>query len=348
MNGGRPKSLEEMYPDAEGSIYYHPIENPYGVPPPGCFQMFKPGYIPKAQRHLLPFNHPLHPEFQLHHFAGSTPGSAHPPPPSTFSSASAAPTAHAPLLPPSQIKTSNNSMDVDLDDELDELEAIPPPPEEIDSDGDNPPPLPPTTEDDLQNIVYEDEDPIDEDDDPSAYFVVDEDEMDAPPPKRGPPAFLPPAYPPPFAHPPPPFFPPHHPPNGHQGSYRGRGRGNDRPRGPPRSTPSSDGGIPDPLDLGPLKREGRPQTQQPETPSAAPSNASPTPSIAPTPPPINYGPMLVPSSVRMKRKMPTEARPVAPKAQPPSQTPPNNPQPPPASNSSYDKFMSDMKQLGAI
>lgn len=348
MNFGRPKSLEEMYPDAEGSIYYHPIENPYGVPPPGCFQMFKPGYIPKAQRHLLPLDHPSHPDYKPH-LAGHIPGSAHALPPTTSSGAHAASMPPATLSSHSQLGSASDSMDVELDEDLDELEGIPPPPEEIDSDGDNPPPPPPTTEDDLQNIVYEDEAPADEDDDPSAYFVVDEDEMDAPPPKRGPPVFPPPFYPPPFMHPPPPTRPPHHTPNGHQGNYRGRGRGNDRPRGPPRPTPASDGGIPDPLDLGPLKKEGRESSRpQNNTSASTPSPATPTPTAAPTPAPINYGPMLVPAAVRMKRKMPTESRPVAPKAAPPSQAPSNKDQAQGAPDSSYDKFMSDMKQMGAI
>jgi hypothetical protein len=416
----RPKSLEEIYPDAEGSIYYHPIDNPYGVPPPGCFPMFKPGYILKAQRHLLPFNHPLHPNYTL---SSPSPSSAIPHPTGPFPLAMSnahRSMDHMEVDQEGDMGEGDDDDDEDLD-ALEELEGIPPPPTDdnaSDSDGDIPPPPPPTTEDDVPGVFYDDND-MDadddaDDDDPSAYFEVEETrekEMLPPAPKRGP-MSRPhhhhhyhhpsgshghPPLPPPYGMPPPPmlfpsFFPP--PPGmlmpqnpsavlfpPPPGPFRtpenlhsqDRDQNQDSRRQPKRNGPpnpkdkknDSKGGIPDPLDMGPLKKEGRgannatPSSTTTSSSSSSTGTGSSTSSS--TQPKTNnsdtfagLSPMLVPSSVRIKRKVPTEVRPVAPRVAVQSQTQPQDASshssaaPSNPSNLGFDQFMSDMKQMGAI
>lgn len=347
-----------MYPDAEGSIYYHPTDNPYGVPPPGCLPMWKPGYILKSQRHLLPRDHPLHPDFK--------PAAMHQLPPSSAMDV----TEEVPQAPD----------DDDFDEEDSELALIPLPPEESDSDGDNPPPLPPTTEDDVPGVVYDDEED-DLDDADEGYFEIEEK---APPAKRAPPrqapapfppahypphpkfaGMSPPPWMPPGAYPPPPppgMFPSYPPPGpGFYPPYGGPPPPRDQPRRshdsrPPNRGPKKDkdqGGIPDPLDMGPLKNERAPAPPSSKPASTGPSSAhQPSSPIGPSsksePKPVDdavdYG-GLVPAALRMKRAAPTSARPVAPRVAPAPT--PSAPSPtPPAS--SYDAFMSSMKQAGAI
>jgi hypothetical protein len=137
----------------------------------------------------------------------------------------------------------------------------------------------------------------------------------------------------------------------------------DRNRG--RTNPSAPGAIPDPLDLGPLKKEGKsfgdavnPAASSPASTSTASSSNHTTGSVSSsspqTGPDTSYvattNPMLVPSALRIKRKVPVEARPVAPRAavvvasSSSASTQPAQPQP----NGSYEQFLSDMKQMGAL
>lgn len=350
-----------MYPDAEGSVYYHPIENPYGVPPPGTFQMWKPGYVPKAQRHLLPLHHPLHPDYKPELYQSPVPMSL--------------------ILPPGM--TPIGGMDLDFLDESDEFEdeelrMIPPPPEESDSEGDNPPPAPPTTEDDLPNIVYDNAEsrslvrPHGEDE---GYFMVEDREEEMKPPRakrNGPPGHRPSHAPfPPGQHPPSSSGPPgsrghraNGPPSGPRNGERRDGRPGER-HGPKKAKATDPSEIPDPLDNGPYRKENKGNTPAtaaasapPSAPPAAPAPAANT-SASQIDTAATFGPMLVPSQLRGKRKAPVEARPraAAPVAPTAPSAPSNNQQPAPSNGSSsstnsngksYDAFMSDMKNLGAI
>lgn len=333
--------------------------------------MWKPGYVPKAQRHLLPFHHPLHPDYkpELYRF---------PPPPGALGHLPTAPG----MVPVDASHLSGADESEDFDDE--ELRKIPPPPEEPDSDGENAPPAPPTTEDDLPNIVYDvpASRMVVSHGEEEGYFKVDdrEDEMQPPRSKRsGPPGPghrpphglpFPPGHPP--GYPPPPFNGPpgsaprghraNGPPSGPRSGERRDGRPGDR-HGPKKTKATDPGEIPDPLDNGPYKKENKGNAPAKST-SAAPPASAPPAAAAPTPTSsaahvdtsATFGPMLVPSQLRGKRKAPVEARPraVAPVA--PS-APTSNASAAPSSaassssgsnGNSYDAFMSDMKNLGAI
>jgi hypothetical protein len=340
--------------------------------------MWKPGYVLKAQRHLLPRNHPLHPDYNTSQ---------------TLSSAEPAP------LPSSMMNVTAND---DEDDwELDELDGIPMAPEESDSDGDNPPPPAPTTEDDVPGVVYEDEDEFEDfDGADEGYIPIDEDDQESlpPPPKRlappvhtnFPPPFpsgspqvpLFPPFPPPFMPPGMMMMPPHpgnvpfpppgpfsHPPHqhvDHRGSrdQRDQSRRNERwgrdqrdqqaTRG--KEAKTAPGEIPDPLDMGPYRKEGTKGGQQApkvSEASSASSSSSAQGSTGPAPQAPtrsgassthenqNFGPMLIPASVRMKRNAPTQTRAVAPKVA--ASVAPTQP-----AITGFDQFMSDIKKMGAV
>ncbi|XP_049848232.1 uncharacterized protein LOC126313322 [Schistocerca gregaria] len=115
------QELSNMYPDAKGSIYYHPITNPYGVPPPGMPQVWKEDYIPVAQRSKLPADHPLYSE-----------------------------NVHEDVENECESPTCDSEQD-DISSES-SLDSIPPPPDEPDSDEGNCP-SPPPLEEQVENAA---------------------------------------------------------------------------------------------------------------------------------------------------------------------------------------------------
>lgn len=45
--------LENLYPFPEKSIYFHPVTNPYGAPPPGKPMTYIRGFDPENEEHIL-------------------------------------------------------------------------------------------------------------------------------------------------------------------------------------------------------------------------------------------------------------------------------------------------------
>lgn len=48
----REKELDSLYPYPEKSMYFHPVTNPYGAPPPGRPMMYIHGFDPNNEEHI--------------------------------------------------------------------------------------------------------------------------------------------------------------------------------------------------------------------------------------------------------------------------------------------------------